>query len=256
MGMSGRLLRPRATGFNPRSIANLALWLDASDLTTGAVASWTDKSDNARVLSQSVANNRPSVVENAIGTKKAVRFDGSNDRLTSTADAGLLVSPVTFFCVARKAAATADGCLFTHEKTSVNAYDGPDVWCMTTNSNGSAIRCLGGTSGNTSLGVGAVGDTLGAFLTTFRSAGTNDATIRNRTAGLTASDTSSSFAATPSNNGCTLGALAGFGFGANFYIHPLNGDIAEIIAYSRALSATEQDRVANYLAAKYGFTLA
>jgi hypothetical protein len=30
MAMSPRLLRPRATGFSPRSIPGLALWLDAS----------------------------------------------------------------------------------------------------------------------------------------------------------------------------------------------------------------------------------
>ena len=255
MPMNNRLLRPREN-FTPRSIANLALWLDAGDLAAGAVATWTDKSPGARVFSQSTANNRPTATANVINGRSVVRFDGSNDRLTSTADAGLLVSPVTWFCVARKSAATSDGCLFTHEKAATNAYDGPDVWCITTNSSGSAIRVLGGTAGNTSFGVGAVGDNLGTFLATFRIAGTNDATIRNRTAGLTATDTSSSFAATPANNGITIGALAAFGFGEAVYIHPLNGDIAEIIAYSRALSGNEQTLVATYLARKYGLTLA
>ena len=36
MPMSPRLLRPRATGFNPKSIAGLAFWIDA-----GSTASLT-----------------------------------------------------------------------------------------------------------------------------------------------------------------------------------------------------------------------
>jgi len=34
MGMSPRLLRPRATGFSPKNISGLALWLDAADSST------------------------------------------------------------------------------------------------------------------------------------------------------------------------------------------------------------------------------
>jgi hypothetical protein len=39
-------------------------------------------------------------------------------------------------------------------------------------------------------------------------------------------------------------------------IHQLAGDIAEVIGYSRALSATEHDTIARSLARKYGLTLA
>lgn len=49
MGMNPKLLRPRSTGFNPKSISGLALWLDASDLSTitlngSNVSEWRDKS--------------------------------------------------------------------------------------------------------------------------------------------------------------------------------------------------------------------
>jgi hypothetical protein len=36
MPMNPRLLRPRASGFDPRSISGLALWLDAADAPKAA----------------------------------------------------------------------------------------------------------------------------------------------------------------------------------------------------------------------------
>ena len=75
MPMSPRLLRPRASGsFDPRSIAGLAAWYDASDASslfqnsngTTAVSAlndpvgrWSDKSGNARHLTQATNSQRP-----------------------------------------------------------------------------------------------------------------------------------------------------------------------------------------------------
>lgn len=67
-----------------------ALWLDATDASTittvsGAVSEWRDKSGNARHVSQANAAWRPAVVTNAINGLQVLQFDGSDDRLTSTA---------------------------------------------------------------------------------------------------------------------------------------------------------------------------
>jgi hypothetical protein len=65
MGMNPRLLRPTASGFDPRSIAGLALWLDAANTTSsvelvnGRVASWKNIVDPTFALSQASANVRP-----------------------------------------------------------------------------------------------------------------------------------------------------------------------------------------------------
>lgn len=85
MAMSPRLLRPRATGFNPKSVSGLALWLDAADASTidtvsGAVSEWRDKSTNGRHFTQSTANNRPSYATTVNG-RNAITFDGDNDVL-------------------------------------------------------------------------------------------------------------------------------------------------------------------------------
>lgn len=64
--MNPRLLRPLATGFNPKSISGLALWLDAADNSTLTMNSSTveeirDKSGNARNFAQSTAANQPTL---------------------------------------------------------------------------------------------------------------------------------------------------------------------------------------------------
>jgi len=81
---------------NPTSITGCQLWLDAADASTlfdattggslvaadGAVASWEDKSGNARHATQSTSGNRPMRKTAAQGGKDVLRFDGSNDFAT------------------------------------------------------------------------------------------------------------------------------------------------------------------------------
>lgn len=79
----------------PDEIANLSVWLDASDSGTlfdatsggsavaadGGVARWRDKSANAFDAIQATANNRPTRKTNIQNGRDVLRFDGSNDTL-------------------------------------------------------------------------------------------------------------------------------------------------------------------------------
>jgi hypothetical protein len=90
MSMSPRLLRPRATGFNPKSISGLALWLDAKKSTSvlnsvspdtaatsgQTVRRWLDQSGNA-----SHANQASGTAQPIYTASTAVDFDGTNDTL-------------------------------------------------------------------------------------------------------------------------------------------------------------------------------
>lgn len=86
MSMNPRLLRPLATGFNPKSIAGLLAWYDASDASTittsTGVSAWADKSGNGYTLRQSTGNNQPATGTRTIGGKNVLDFDGSNDVLS------------------------------------------------------------------------------------------------------------------------------------------------------------------------------
>jgi hypothetical protein len=114
MSMSPRLLRPRATGFNPKSIPGLVGWWDAADLSTlnqnsngttsvsatnDPIGSWKDKSSSGNDIIQATANNRP--VYDSAGTngKPAVLFDGLNDVLRRTPSATIGSNAVTAISV-------------------------------------------------------------------------------------------------------------------------------------------------------------
>lgn len=92
MSMNPRLLRPRATGFNPLSLSGLSIWLDAntsgslfqnSDGTSSSVAAddpvgyWKDLSGNGRHYTQGTNNNRPLLKLATHNGKNSLYFDGS-----------------------------------------------------------------------------------------------------------------------------------------------------------------------------------
>ena len=108
MPMNPRLLRPLATGFNPKSISGLALWLDAadgstlfqnSDGTTPATAAsdpvgyWGDKSGSGRHATQATAGSRPTISATALSPRAAVGGNGGWMTIASTP----LVFPATVF---------------------------------------------------------------------------------------------------------------------------------------------------------------
>jgi len=86
--MSPRLLRPLASGFNPKSIAGLQVWLDGNDSSTftlngSTVSEWRDKSGNGRHFAQGTALRQPAVTTAAKNGKSAVAF--TSDWMTGVA---------------------------------------------------------------------------------------------------------------------------------------------------------------------------
>ena len=84
MPMSPRLLRPRATGFDPRSLSNLAVWFDAADSTTittsTGVSEWRTKVSGSTIkATQVTGNNQPAYQTAQQNGKNALYFDGTND---------------------------------------------------------------------------------------------------------------------------------------------------------------------------------
>ena len=112
--MNPRLLVPRASGFNPRSIAGLELWLDAADTSTidvdTGVIEWRDKSGRGTKFRQNSGNNQPATGTQTMNGRNVIAFDGSNDSLTSTtAPVTTYAMPVSMFFVQRIVAATNFG---------------------------------------------------------------------------------------------------------------------------------------------------
>lgn len=91
--------------FAPTDIAGLLLWLKADSLVLSdadPVVTWADSSGNGNDVTQGTANLRPTYRTNGINGLPVVRFDGTNDFLTTGAffDAGgFAASVATMFIV-------------------------------------------------------------------------------------------------------------------------------------------------------------
>lgn len=70
-----------------KSNSNLSLWLDANDSSLvkdidNKVSTWTDKSNNNRLVNQPTLANQPIFTNNIINNYPVIRFDGTDDFLS------------------------------------------------------------------------------------------------------------------------------------------------------------------------------
>jgi len=255
MAMSPKLLRPRQTGFNPKSIANLAFWLDFADSSTltlsgTAIASVADKSGNNRTASQSTGNNQPAIASSIRNGKSAAQFDGVNDAL-DVAYGSAQSQALTVFAIlnATGAGGSNQGRVFER------AGQGPLLLRDNTNTALSFGAPWSGATGNARQRTAASSVSLNTwYLYGVRYTGgfvteTDVEPRLNRassTAGLVgvgdAFSTSQSSTVNIGNRDL-----------ANSYDRGFAGYIGEILWYSRSLTTTEISSVEAYLAKKWGF---
>jgi Domain of unknown function (DUF2341)/Concanavalin A-like lectin/glucanases superfamily/Fibronectin type III domain/SdrD B-like domain/Calx-beta domain/IPT/TIG domain len=217
--------------------SGLSLRLDAGTVaTTGAnVTSWTDQSGATNSAGQATVANQPTLVQNAINGKPAIRFDGTNDSLVTTNNIIPANSNYTVITVDKRNAVPTT---FAPIVANVSNFSGNNAvhfgYISNTNFRFSQFaNDLDGTvdsyiAGNPGLTSGTFDSSVGHKL------------YRN---GLEiASNTNTTGLATTDKIGI------GVWNNSSFY----NGDIGEILIYNRALSTSEQKQVECYLAAKYG----
>jgi hypothetical protein len=259
--MNPRLLRPTPSGrFDPRRLANLAAWYDASDLSTLAqnsdgtaaaaqeddpVGFLRDKGPNGHHMTQSTNNNRPLLKLAAQNARAALLFDGSDDFLLNTARF-LNGSPAS--------------CAFVAQRQADNPTNAGTQIAVVF-STGRA-----GGAGETTFS-GSLRSTFGTPANLLRVAGS--AARRNGNAALDTGSAPTNFmigtGAFPSNvnaqtanDGVLLGAtrdsngVVGSSGNNNFR---LNGRIGEVIVYNRELSLAEREALESYLSVKWGITL-
>lgn len=238
--MSPRLLRPRATGFNPRAIANLSLWLDAADtgsttLVSGAVSQWNDKSGNGRNATQTVANNRPTT--GTVNGRQAIVFNGTSNSMACSAP---LAANVTFFYVTSPSTQN-DTYLFG----STGSGGSPTILSRYTNV--SSRRDYEWWAGNGS-------DRL---IIATSASGQNVLTITHRDGGLVECWLNGTFVTSKATATAVLSGLSLATLGAaTSSVGFSNATMCEMLIYQRAVSATERAAVHSYLGKKWGLTVA
>jgi len=251
MPMNPRLLRPVATGFNPKSLGTLALWLDGADrsrmfsddaATTlsaddGQVAVYKEKA-NGYNITQTIANNRPLVRANILNGRSVLEFDGSNDRLETPALAADWPA-VTAFTLFQRNTTTVNPHLWvrsymasflpsTAPATSANFFIAPNAAGIPGPNGGIASSVWHRITNNWNGGIAAA---TSVFM---RIDGTPYGTGN-------ANSNATGLANEPVNIG---NRAAGD--------RPFDGYMAELLIYSQSLSAAAIAKVEGYLKTKWG----
>lgn len=210
----------------------LVLWLDAGvDVTQvgGKVSEWADQSEEGNDATQAVEEKQPTHVANELNEKPVVRFDGINDFLSTGAFDEELTQPTTILGAWKISDNTGasqvliDG--ITSDKRNCIYYSEPlsDKHAF-----------YAGT-----IKVGTVLSPPGSFMVSTAVFDGADSVLYLNGVVDVEEDVGSQ-------------GLTGASIGASYIPHAfLNGDIAEILIFNRALSDTEREAVEDYLMAKY-----
>jgi hypothetical protein len=272
MAMSPRLLRPLATGFNPKSISGLALWLDgadssslyttdagpgvaavsspldiagcvgwwdASDATTitesgGLVSQLSDKSGQGNHATASGAL-RPTLTASGLNGLGVLNFGGTQG-LQGNLASSVVSNAYSVFVVCRVIGGITNGRLFSISSAAAADYSsGLVIPCL---SNGTNLSAFSGTSGTNVSAVAGFASyaVFGGVLSANQ--------VANAANGMSNTPVAATLSATITKFGICIAAQGGTGLNT--------ADIAEIIYYPSALSPADRARVEAYLAAKWG----
>ena len=243
MPMSPRLLRPRQTGFDPRSIAGLALWLDGADansvtLNGSTVSQWNDKSGNGRHATQATAASQPTFTANARNGRSALTFSGSQ------------VMSVASFPVASYAAGIAVVQFGGNNQAAFQRGSLNDIHSLFTEAGLIRLRNIGAVNDATSsFAVGTFYVVGFSLHSQFTMNGTQTSDLRlNGTASPQSSYTFSSSAI--SDKGLTVGGLTAT-------VYRLNGVLCELVYYqgTSALSPSSIKALESYAGKKWGIAV-
>ncbi len=222
----------------------LVMHLDASKGLTvdgsGFVTNWTDLSGNGNDMAQATADAQPMRVNNVVGGKPVVVFDGSNDVLQRPAplSANWPTGEITLFFISKTLAIGSNSICQTYPDDTANRFNIHLPW-----SDSNIYWDFGNIGGAGRLN--RVIDTVDHHIMwTFRSSMTEsnmhiirDGVIEAQKAGATPFN--------PVGKGFQLGAMGTTGW---------NGEVAELLMFNRPLDETEINDIGYYLQQKYSLT--
>lgn len=230
------------------SSLNNVLWLSANFGVTqsgGLVSQWNDRSGNSNhaLLPGSIPTAKPSYVASSVNGYPSLDFDGIDDQLWVTDHASIDLTQWHFFIVV-----TAD-LQKNYNAWMVKGDDGDENWEMLSYSDGNIhtpTKYTDGTRTFPSSAGGQVTTTTFDVIEYSYSTGVGRDVYKNAANIITDNENK-----TPKVNNLPLY----IGNERTTTGRELNGDIAEVVAFSAPLNSAQRIIVNNYLAAKYGRTL-
>jgi hypothetical protein len=238
--------------------SGLVVWLEADEGVTtdgsGNVSQWTDQGPLGNSAVQSSAGNRPHLLSSALNGKPMLQFDGSTSYMSVTDTAALHpAAGVTIIAVGQVQGSGSQDVVAKAQTRDSESYG----WQAPYYSYDLGTGNNDVEKGYVTTGAEATGTEADAAISGFHQAGLMTM-VYDGTAGSESIyrqgqlQTTQSAGATlnyedASERDLTIGANAGDGI-QNY----LQGNIAEVLVYNRALSDTERQQAEGYLADKYG----
>lgn len=238
----------------PNMLSSCVLWLDASKLSSIAkdgsnrVATWGDLSGQGNDVAQATDGNKPVWTSGAINGLPALLFDDAASQVLESSTPAVSTAPFTVLCAAQPD--TTSGSLIAF---AISDKDSQTDRFRLYFSNGSNVIWQGldptpGTGGESSSDSGYSANTT--YVCTGREvSSTSRFVYLNGTAGSENTDDR-----TPANvDVTTVGARRS---SSSSWVGFFSGYIAEIAVFNEALSTLNRTRLEQYMADKWGVTLA
>lgn len=270
--LSRAIIRPKTsgTGFDPRCIAGITLWLDGADpamlgptssgpgsvTNNGPVKYWGDKSGSGKNVANSGADSVcPTFVASYYQGRSGISFDGGD--VLSTTSAGLQIAPATIFAAIDEVARVQYGGVLIAAPSSGDDFSQNSAAIMTVHDNPPGTEPCAYISNASAVASAQLSALQGTYLSALGKrvicacATSSTAFLRvNASQG----PTDSAHAASGTSAGIVVGGR--YLSGAVNSQYRFNGRILELLHYNRALSSDEIATVERYLAGKWGMTLA
>ena len=236
----------------PDNIADLELWLDGADRgtileedTVGKVSRWNDKSGNGNDATQGTGSAQPITNATTINGRNVLDFDGG-DYLSKVLSVDITTTTLSAFVVASRAGpiaststliGVADG--EANDFDNVGSVDFFDEGAL-----GAGFSTFNSGVKSTGAAINPGNDSPYIVSTVFD--GTNNTLYLNGVAETPVAD----------SNTLDLHTIyVGTRFVSSAVISEYNGSIAEILVYSKELTANEILEINTYLSNKWGITL-
>lgn len=223
---------------------NIEAWFkaDAGVATSGSdVTTWTDQGPDSNDATQTTSGFRPDLGTDIFNFNPAIRFDGSDDRLTTTLDIGEDVfEDLTIFSVYEPDVDSAGG-------PWGNDDGGWDRFILDLASLNNTISTgAGGTPANNKQNITDLFQTVLPTLATLQyDEDVTDGSFVHVNGSTTATFTAGQGPQSDSN----------FSIGWDGDDNNFDGDVAEVVIFDSLLTAVQRQRIESYLAIKYGLTL-
>lgn len=223
--------------------SGLTTWLRAQDLSAQAsgtlVASWPAAPGTTVTAAQATTTRQPTFIASGPNGKPTVRFDGG-DRLDLSTNP-VATHPRTMFAVISTTTANAHLVGTGSSSTTFLTTYGSG---LILSSGRPAAKANNNSSGILMTGANTINDGSPKVISATLATGASELLV-----GSTVVATSTATANPWAYTRATLGASDGSA--SNTVVDPFTGDLSEVLIYDRALTATEQQAVRNYLTAKY-----